>query len=185
MRGMRVDGNLIPILDINLTELKSLASKSRFHIPKSREMDKKTLCEKLVEFRGEKEKKAAAPTTMADTSELATPPFNDYRLLNVMFSGNFITRFASCARSLKKHDFNQGLAADQQLYTDLLVEYNKVDVVAYRTHAHPNVTQKVDPKDFQSISIAQWKRAEEKFKQLYANYEKSLLIWTESGTNCD
>jgi hypothetical protein len=186
LRGVRVDGELVPIVDINLDELKTLTSKTRFHIPKSRRMNKKLLCEKLVAFRGEQEKKAAAPTTTAaDASNLATPPFNDYRLLNVMFSGAFIIRFASRARSLKKHDFDQGLAADQQLHTDLLVEYNKDDVVAYGTHAHANVTQKVDPKVFQQIPTTQWKRAEERCKQLYANYEKSLLIWTESGTNCD
>ena len=78
------------------------------------------------------------------------------------------------------------MAADQQLYTDLLVAYNKAEVIAYGKHAHSKVTQKVDPMVFQPIPPpSQWKRAEERFKFLYGRYEKSLLIWTESGTNCD
>lgn len=181
LRGMTVDGEFIPTVDISLTSLKKLAS--RFGIKKGRSMLKITLCEKIVVFRGEQEKKQQQKKDQPDDDDAA---INDYRFLNVMFSAKFITRFATRAKSLTKRDFDQGFAADQELYTDLLVDYNRLDVAAYGLHAHVGrVSQQQDPSVFRPISPTQWKKAEAKFKQLYALYEKSLRIWTVSGTNCD
>jgi hypothetical protein len=82
MRGMRVNDNLIPILDISLGALKTLTLGPQFKIPKSRAIDKKSLCNKLVEYRGEQEKKSAGAPTTSAADAIATPPFNDYRYLN-------------------------------------------------------------------------------------------------------
>lgn len=185
LRGIRVNGELVPTVDITLTDLKILGAKNRFNIKGCRGMDKKTLCNMLIKFRGDKEKPAAAGVTAAEDSPDANAPFNDYRFLNVMFSDAFSTRFGSRAKSLTKHDFDQVMAADQQLYTDFLCAHNNADDATYGKHAHPKVSQAVDPMEFQPIPPSQWKRAEERFKFLYSKYEKSLLIWTESGTNCD
>ena len=92
MRGIRVDGELVPTVDITLGDLKILGAKTRFNISGCRKMDKKALCDAVIKFRGDKETKSnARADASAAVEDTPNAPFNDYRFLNVMFSDDFAT----------------------------------------------------------------------------------------------
>ncbi len=145
---------------------------------------KEYVCEKLVEFRIQKDEDNAngivVPTHIARNKNRKL--WNTCRFINVFCSAEFKDRFASRGRSLNKDQLDAREKTDQKLYTDLMSAYNitsKYGVVAYNNTA--GIT--ADPAKFEPVDPDDWMDGKKFFNGLMKDYEKLMRIVTKSGSH--
>ena len=188
LKGIEVaDGRVEATKNINLDTLRKIGGK--IGLGQTRGKPKKQVCDLLVAFYGNKEIEERTGVASLPSGQSIT--WNVPRYLNVMFSDDFAHRFATRGKALDKDQLDSGIMVDQALFTDFIAAYNDNSIRAYGNLAHQSLglpPSLHDPALFRPVegdSATTWKSARDRFKLLGGEYEKSLRMWTQSGTHCD
>ncbi len=94
------------------------------------------------------------------------------RFINVMFSHTMLPQLTKRGRVLTAGDLEDGKRTDQDLFQNLLIQYNDSDNPSYSRHAFEQVDDFVDAADFSPFPTTEWENARRKFGELMADYEK-------------
>jgi len=173
--------DVIPIIEINLDVLRKIAA--RLSLVGGRSMKKLTLCDALVTlFLNRVKGNGNGNEPMTNNGKPIH--WNVARYLNVMFGSKIAPLLATRGELLDKDDLDAGVRIDEKIFLSLLDEYNDESNEAYGQAAY-ELNGLKDPNDFDQYPSGNWEGAKKYFQNLGAEYEKSLRLWTKSGTHCD
>lgn len=105
-----------------------------------------------------------------------------FRLLNVLFSDEFVERFSHLGDQPTKDDLTAGLQAGELFWRDVCTSFVDEDRYGELLFSHPTYNEsKIDPSS--NVQPHDWKKCRALYKEVVSKYKVSSTNFKKSGTH--